>query len=89
MTEEGVSLLRPYPQHPPQSLDALSTKLVDGGMTGVTQELLECRIEQVGYFSILRAIDTRSSVLCLTSLRNRRCLSWRIQGFRNLGHVPV
>lgn len=52
MDEKDTPQLRPYPQHPPKSLDELSAKLIDNGLSEVSQELLEHRIEQVGYFRL-------------------------------------
>ncbi|MBT1160416.1 MULTISPECIES: Abi family protein [Bifidobacterium] len=52
MDENDTPQLRPYPQHPPKSLDDLSAKLIDNGLSGISRELLERRIEQVGYFRL-------------------------------------
>ena len=51
MDENDTPQFRPYPQHPPKSLDDLSAKLIDNGLSGVSQGLLERRIEQLGYLS--------------------------------------
>ncbi|WP_158216937.1 Abi family protein [Bifidobacterium myosotis] len=52
MNENDTPKLRPYPQHPTKSLDVLSAKLIDNGLSGVSQELLKRRIEQAGYFRL-------------------------------------
>lgn len=73
MDENDAPRLRPYPQHPPKSLDALSTKLIDNGLSGVSSELLERRIEQVGYFR-LKGVTT-SNCIC-SSLPTTALLSY-------------
>ena len=52
MEHKDTPQLRPYPQHPPKSIDELSAKLISNGLLGVDQETLERRIKQAGYFRL-------------------------------------
>lgn len=47
-----VTPLASYPSHPPKTASELATKLISGGLNGVSHKTLTKHIQQVGYFRL-------------------------------------